>query len=75
MACTATGIAQKTVPLGGLRKILLPLPPLPEQHRVVDKIDELMALCEEMETGVAANIATGREVLEASLNEALDVVQ
>lgn len=51
-AC-ATGIAQKTVPLSGLRQISIPLPPLAEQNRIVAKVDELMALCERLDTAKA----------------------
>lgn len=29
-----------------------PLPPLSEQHRIVAKVDELMALCDRLETGI-----------------------
>ncbi|MDP9664206.1 UNVERIFIED_ORG: type I restriction enzyme S subunit [Pseudomonas cremoricolorata] len=49
-ALIATGIAQKTVPLTGLRQLIVPLPPLAEQHRIVAKVDELMDLCDRLET-------------------------
>jgi type I restriction enzyme S subunit len=45
----ATGIAQKTVPLSSLRDFKIPLPPLAEQARIIAKVDELMALCDELE--------------------------
>jgi len=45
----ATGIAQKTVPLTGLRKMPIPLPPEQEQLRIIKKIDELMALCDQLD--------------------------
>ncbi|MDV6343510.1 restriction endonuclease subunit S [Nitrosomonas sp. Is37] len=34
--------------------ILIPLPPLPEQHRIVAKIDQLMALCDRLEQQIDA---------------------
>ncbi|MHC2795524.1 type I restriction enzyme S subunit [Mesorhizobium jarvisii] len=37
----ATGTAQLTIPLSGLRNFLVPLPPLPEQRRIVTKIDSV----------------------------------
>jgi type I restriction enzyme, S subunit len=61
----ATGIAQKTVPLSGLRSMSFPLPPLPEQHRIVAKIDQFMALCDQLEVGLAAQTGKQTELLNA----------
>ncbi|PZV16083.1 MAG: restriction endonuclease subunit S, partial [Leptolyngbya sp.] len=44
-----TTAGQKTVNQGHISSLLLPLPPIPEQHRIVAKIDELMARCDELE--------------------------
>lgn len=48
-----------------------PLPPLAEQHRIVAKVDELMALCDRLEATLAETDATRRRRLEALLHEAL----
>lgn len=44
----ATGTAQKTVGLKSLRNIVLPLPPLAEQKRIVARLEELLPLCERL---------------------------
>ena len=44
----ATGTAQKTVGLNALRNLLIPLPPLAEQKRIVAKLEELLPLCERL---------------------------
>ena len=41
----ATGTAQKTVGLKSLRSMLVPLPPLTEQKRIVAKLEEILPLC------------------------------
>jgi type I restriction enzyme S subunit len=40
----ATGTAQKTVPLAGLRKIAIPLPPLAEQLRIVAELGRRLSV-------------------------------
>ena len=63
----ATGIAQKTVPISGLRMMPVPLPPLPEQHRIVAKVDQLLALCDTLERQIEAATAKQSEILKAVL--------
>jgi len=49
MKATSSGAVQSFVSLGFLRNYLFPLPPLAEQRRIVTKIDQLMARCDELE--------------------------
>jgi type I restriction enzyme S subunit len=44
-----------------------PLPPLAEQHRIVAKVDELMALCDRLEAARAAREETRDRLAAASL--------
>lgn len=47
------------------------LPPLAEQHRILTKIDELMALCDEFEAHLHTTATARQQLLEATLHEAL----
>lgn len=44
----ATGTAQKTVGLETLRNLILPLPPLAEQERIVAKLEKLLSYCQQV---------------------------
>ena len=47
-AC-ATGTAQLTIPLSGLREYEIPLPPLDEQKEIVRQVDKLFTLADKVE--------------------------
>lgn len=61
----ATGIAQKTVPLSGLRLMPIAVPPKNEQSRIVAQIDKLMAMCDELENQIDASLQKQTTLLSA----------
>lgn len=68
------GLTQSThghFAMSDYEKRVFPLPPLAEQHRIVAKVDELMALCDRLEASLTATAATRRCLLDALLAEAL----
>ena len=54
-----------------LKHMLVPVPPLAEQHRIITKVDALMALCDQLETSLITGNATRRHLLDALLHKAL----
>ncbi len=57
--------------LGEIKAFKIPVPPLAEQDRIVAKVDELMALCDQLETQLTTTQSESRHLLEAVLHEAL----
>lgn len=45
----APATAQKNINLDILNSVLIPLPPLQEQFRIVERVEELMAICDSIE--------------------------
>ncbi len=71
MKALAAGGLQPFVSLSFLRNYPLALPPLAEQHRIVAKVDELMAVCDRLEASLAGGEETRGRLVEAVLHEAL----
>jgi type I restriction enzyme, S subunit len=67
----AYGAGKPGLNLDNIRSLRIPLPPLAEQHRIVARVDELMALCDQLEAQLAATEADSRRLLEAVLHEVL----
>ena len=74
LMANATG-AQKTMPKinqGVLKALPIMIPPLAEQHRIVAKVDALMALCDQLEASLTTTATTRSKLLNALLHEALE---
>lgn len=62
--------AQPSLSMQTIREINYPLPPLAEQQRIVEKVDKLMALCDELEQEVTSAKKYASQLMEAVLQEA-----
>ncbi|WP_273627228.1 restriction endonuclease subunit S, partial [Pseudomonas aeruginosa] len=61
------GIAYPAINDGQFFSGLIPLPPLAEQHRIVAKVDELMALCDRLEARQADADSAHAQLVQALL--------
>lgn len=68
----ATGMTAKGIKAAKLKPLPIPIPPLAEQHRIVTKVDDLMALCDQLEAALATTDTTRAHLLESLLQEALN---
>ncbi len=69
-ARVATGSAQKTVPLRGIRELRFPLPPLPEQRRIVAYLEEVQSKVDAQKRLQAETAAELDALLPAVLDKA-----
>ena len=63
--------AQPVISGSKIYPIIVGLPPLAEQHRIVAKVEELMALCNRLEAQLTTTQTESRSLLEAVLHDAL----
>jgi type I restriction enzyme S subunit len=64
--------AQPVISGSKLYPIIVGLPPLAEQRRIVAKVDELMVLCDRLEVQLTIAQSESRRLLESVLHQALD---
>lgn len=64
-------LAQPTLNIGLIRLSLTPVPPFEEQHRIVAKVDELMALCDALKARIKQAQTTQIQLADAIVEQAV----
>ena len=67
----APSTAQKNINLAILNKLLIPLPPVAEQHRIVAKVNKLMALCDTLKSRLNDAQLTQLQLTDAIVEQAV----
>ena len=63
--------AQPCLYINKINSINVPVPPLEEQRRIVARVDQLMALCDELEAGLVQAQTEGGKLMEAVVHHVL----
>ncbi|OYD06728.1 restriction endonuclease subunit S [Paludifilum halophilum] len=63
-------VAMPKVNQDELNKVIVPLPPLKEQKRIVAKVDQLLSLCDQLEEQLKVSEQNTEKLLQAVLHEA-----
>jgi type I restriction enzyme, S subunit len=68
----AYGAGKPGLNLDNIRSLSVPIPPLAEQQRILKKVAELMALCDQMEESIVGAERLRGRLLDALLHQLLD---
>ena len=66
-----TGSTRKRISRKNLTGILVPVPPLPEQKRIVAKIDAAFEKIDKLTANAERNLANAKELFQSALDEAM----
>ena len=66
------GTAQPCLYLNQIKELTIPLPPLAEQKRIVEKLEKLMKFCDELEANTKSSKENAETLLQVALKEALE---
>ncbi|MGI9064903.1 MAG: restriction endonuclease subunit S [Pyrinomonadaceae bacterium] len=69
---TDTRVAMPKINQEELNKILVPVPPLQEQKRIVTKVNQLMTLCDELEAKLRQAEADSEKLMNAAVQHVLN---
>jgi type I restriction enzyme S subunit len=67
----SVGSAMPYISIGKLKNIQVSLPPLPEQKRIITKVNCLMTLCDELEAKLTQSINEREKLMETAVRQVL----
>lgn len=65
------GLAMLHMTKGAMEGLVVPVPPIDEQHRIVRRVQEMMALCDELEQQLLAERALAADLAESAVSSLL----
>jgi len=68
---SATGLTAKGIKAAKLKRLPVAVPPLPEQRRIVAKVDELMTVCDSLEAAMSSVQSERSRLLQSLVQRAL----
>jgi type I restriction enzyme S subunit len=68
---TGSSPSMKNITRDQMRNLILPLPPLSEQQRIVEKLESLMQTCDALEASIKSSQVQNQQLLQQVLREAL----
>jgi type I restriction enzyme S subunit len=68
----ATGMTATGIKSARLKEILVPLPPLSEQHRIVTKVNQLLTLCDTLKANLNQAQTTQTHLADAIVKQAVN---
>ena len=66
-----TGSTRKRISRKNLQSVSIPIPPLPEQKRIVAKIDAAFEKIDKLKANAEQNLANAKELFQSALDEAM----
>ncbi|HRK98469.1 MAG TPA: restriction endonuclease subunit S [Alphaproteobacteria bacterium] len=64
--------AQSNLFLGAINSLVIPIPPLEEQIRIVSKVDKLLALCDELEEQILQSQALNGNLMDSIIHHMMN---
>ncbi|MFN0216065.1 MAG: restriction endonuclease subunit S [Saprospiraceae bacterium] len=68
---STTGAGREGLPKYNLEQFIIPLPPLAEQHRIVQKLEQLLQVCDTLQASIQESRGYNEQLLQQVLREAL----